>query len=256
MDEKRGNRDKVVIVTKGCHPDIRPRVNAAALREDIASSLERLQTDHIDIYMLHRDDPAADMEAVLGELGDNVAKGRIRKIGVSNWDHTRIEKVNALASQLGLEGITVSSPQMCPARQVRDPWGGGCVSVSYDREAENWYEAHPEIPVFAYSCLGHGMFSGKYGTRSLFRLWRSLDRGAREGYWCRENIKRLKTAEDIARSRDCSVAQIAIAWCIGRRYRVLPTVTVSSEKRMRENIEALDIVLTGEELRALELYGR
>ena len=246
-----GIRDKVIIISKGCHPDPAPRLSAAALREDVESSISRLQTEYIDRYMLHRDDPDADIDEVLDVLNLYMKQGTIRKIGVSNWKHDRIEEVNKRATDKGMEGFTVSSPQLSPARQVGDPWGGGCVSISYDDKALSWYEDHPEIPVFAYSCLGHGVFSGKLNTKIPFLAKRSLDGAAREGFWCKENINRLKVAEDIAKQKGCGVAAIAIAWCMAHGFPVFPIVTVSSEDRIKKNLESLDISLSDEDVARL-----
>ncbi|MCR5592001.1 MAG: aldo/keto reductase [Lachnospiraceae bacterium] len=246
-----GTRKESVIITKGCHPDLASRLNADALKEDIESSLDRLKTDHIDIYMLHRDDRNADIGPVLETLGDYVKNGVIRRIGASNWTHQRIDEANSLAVSSGLPGFSASSPQMSIAKLVRDPWGGGCVSISWDKEAGRWYRNHPEVPVFAYSCLGRGLFSGKVDTNHPLKLRRSLDRAARYGYLCRENIKRLKAAEDIAKKRGCTVAQVALSWLWSHDFDVFPVATISSEKRMQENIDAIELALTSEELERL-----
>ena len=243
--EHSGNRDRLVIVTKGCHPNETggvSRLNVNALNEDIESSLERLRTDYIDIYLLHRDNPEASIESVLPvieSLENFIRRGIIKKIGVSNWKHTRIEAVNTLAFKMGLEGISVSSPQLSPAKQIRDPWGGGCVSIAYDDDAEEWYRNHPEVVVFAYSCLAHGMFSGKITSRHPFKLYRDLDYAGRKGYWSLSNFKRLLMLEKVAARKECTVAQASLVWCMSRGYRVFPVATMSSLERMRENIGAL-----------------
>ena len=243
-----GNRDKVVIITKGCHPESLSRLNTNCLIEDVESSLERLQTDYIDIYMLHRDDSRADIKDILLTLNSYLNRGVIRKIGVSNWTHERIEEANRIAKENGLEGFTVSSPQMSLARQVRDPWGGGCVSISYDTNALEWYRSHSGIMVLPYSCLGRGLFAGKISSNHPFQLFRSLDSPARKGYWCRENIRRLREAEKTARDKGCTVAQLSLAWCRNQGFAVHPIITVSSKVRMTDSIKSLEIEFSGEEI--------
>ena len=96
----RGNRDKVVISTKGAHPPLEDvhhgRLDAASIRHDIEQSLRRLQTDHIDLWLPHRDDVSVPVADILGTLGEFVAAGKIGAIGVSNWSVPRIAEARAL----------------------------------------------------------------------------------------------------------------------------------------------------------------
>lgn len=239
-----GNRRRVVIISKGGHPEMYSRLNVQSIKEDLESSLDRLKTDYIDIYMLHRDDMSADIEAILTFLNDCLQKGLIRKIGVSNWAHKRIEVANSLAKKRGLIGFSLSSPQLSLARQIKDPWGGGCVSISWDGEAEQWYKEHPEVVVIAYSCLGRGLFSGKIESKHMIKLWKSLDYAGRKGYWSLENIKRLRVAENIAKETGRTVSQLSIAWCMNRGFKVYPIVSMSSKERMIENLGGDDFLIS------------
>ena len=89
----RGNRDRVRISTKGAHPPLddmhHGRGDAASLRHDVEQSLRRLQTDHIDRYLPHRDDVRVPVAEIIGTLGEFVREGKIGAIGVSNWDVSR-----------------------------------------------------------------------------------------------------------------------------------------------------------------------
>lgn len=247
--KKRKNRDNVVIITKGCHPHGEPRVTPEALKTDLEQSFHRLKTDYIDIYMLHRDDPNADLKAILQVLDEYHNAGKIGAYGGSNWTHQRIEEINEYASEGGYTPFSVSSPNFGPARQVDDPWGGGCVSISGsdNEEATNWYQQN-NIPVFAYSCLGRGMFSGKVKTSDLETTKEKLDKFAIRGYWCEENIRRLAEIEKIAENKGCSVAQVTLAWIMQQPFDVFPIVTISDAKRIAENVKAVDIKLSESEL--------
>ena len=84
--EARGNRDRVVIVGKGCHHNIdRRRVTPYDLASDLMDSLARLRTDHIDLYLLHRDDPSLPVGPIMDALADHQRAGRMRAFGGSNW---------------------------------------------------------------------------------------------------------------------------------------------------------------------------
>ena len=247
--KKRKNRDKVVIITKGCHPHGEPRVTPEALRHDLEQSFERLKTDYIDIYMLHRDDPNADLKAILQVLDEYHKAGKIGAYGGSNWTHQRIEEINQYAFEGGYTPFSVSSPNFGPARQVDDPWGGGCVSISGadNEEARKWYQQN-NIPIFAYSCLGRGLFSGKVKTSDLETTKDKLDKFAIKGYWCEENIKRLGAIEKIAADKGYSVAQVTLAWIMQQSFDAYPIVTISDVNRIIENVKAADIELTESEL--------
>ncbi len=246
---KRKIRNQVVIITKGCHPHGKPRVTPEALKEDLEQSFKRLQTDYIDIYMLHRDHPDADIPAIIEVLNEYHNEGKIGAFGASNWNHDRIAEANAYAAEHDLIPFIVSSPNFGPAAQVEDPWGGGCVSISglENKDARKWYEENA-ISVFAYSCLGRGMFSGKVKTTDLESGKAQLDKFAVKGYWCRENIERLGRMEEIAKKRNCSVAQISLAYIMQQKFEAFPIVTISNINRIAENVQAVNIKLTEEEI--------
>jgi len=246
---KRKVRDKVVIITKGCHPKGYNRVTPEELKKDLKQSFRRLRTDYIDIYMLHRDSSDADIKGLLQVLNKYLKDKKIGAIGVSNWTHERIEEANKIAEQNGLRGFTVSSPNFGPAKQIVSPWGDGCVSISgaENESARRWYEEN-QIPVLAYSCLGRGMFSGKVKTSDLEHSKAKLDKFAIKGYWCQENIDRLANMEKIAKERNCSVAQVALAWIMQQKFEVFPIVTISNRERIWENIMAIDINLNQREI--------
>ena len=167
--EERGNRDKVIVLSKGAHPNAdRKRVTPFDITADLHDSLTRLRADYIDIYMLHRDDPGVPVGPIVECLNEHLQAGRIRAMGGSNWRHERIQEANDYAEAHGLVPFAASSPNFGLAEQVEDPWGPGCVSLSGPDEAEarKWYQ-ESQMPVFAYSSLGRGFFSGRI-TRENF----------------------------------------------------------------------------------------
>lgn len=247
--KQRKIRDKVVILTKGCHPHGAPRVTPEALKEDLEQSFSRLGTDYIDIYLLHRDHPDAEIGAIVEVLNEYHKAGKIGAFGASNWTHERIKEANEYALRKGMVPFSVSSPNFGPATQVEEPWGGGCVSISGENgaEARRWY-TEQKMAVFAYSCLGRGLFSGKVKADDPEAGKEQLDKYAIKGYWCRENLDRLARVEKIAKKRDCSVSQIALAWIMQQPMQTFPIVTVSSVERIKENVKATELKLSEEEI--------
>lgn len=250
--KKRKCRDKVVIITKGCHPHGEPRVTPEALRDDLEQSFQRLKTDYIDIYMLHRDHPEGDIKGIIELLNEYHKAGRIGAFGASNWTHHRIAEINRYAEEQGLIPFTVSSPNFGPARQIEDPWGSGCVSISgtENADAREWYGKN-QMPVFAYSCLGRGMFSGKVKTHDLENSKENMDKFAIRGYWCQENIDRLARMEKMAKDKGCGVAQVSLAWIMQQKFEAFPIVTISDVKRIAENVDAVGVKLSEAEMESI-----
>ena len=85
-----------------------------------------MRTDYIDIYLLHRDDPAVPASEIVEIFNAMHREGKIGAFGGSNWTHERIQEANAYAKDHGLIPFTVSSPNFGLADQIADPWGGGC----------------------------------------------------------------------------------------------------------------------------------
>lgn len=161
---KTKRREDIVILTKGCHPHERDRVTPEDLQHDILQSLERLQTDYIDLYALHRDDLNVEVGPLMDVLHEFCEKGVIREIGMSNWSHGRIAEANAYAAARGRKQISFASPNYGILDVVEDPWGGsaGALSISGEENADarKWYLEN-KIAIFAYSGLAHGFLSGK-----------------------------------------------------------------------------------------------
>ena len=118
----RGCRDEVAILTKcGDIREGRVEVNRGVIREQMAQSLDRLQTDCIDLYLLHRDDPSVEAGAIIEIMNALYSEGKIRAFGGSNWSYRRIEEANEYAYSHGLIPFSVSSPNFGLAEQVADP---------------------------------------------------------------------------------------------------------------------------------------
>lgn len=252
----RKNRDKIVIISKGCHPYGRDRVTPEDLKQDIEQSFERLHTDYIDIYMLHRDDLKVDVGPIVEFLNEYKKAGKIGRFGGSNWTVERMEQANEYACKHGLVPFTVSEPNFGLCDQIGDPWGGGsgCVTISgpAHQEDRDWY-AKNDIPVFAYSSLGRGMFSGRVKSNDIEGAKSILDPNAVKGYCYPENFERLARVEKLAASKNRTVPQIALAWVLNQDFDVFPLVSVPKAEWMASNLEALDISLSKEEVEWLDL---
>lgn len=252
----RNNRDDVVIISKCAHPDElgRKRVNEVDIREDLNKSIELLGTDYIDIYLLHRDDEDVDVSVVVNLFNELIKEGKIKAYGASNWTYERIKQANEYALNNNLIPITFSSPHYSLAYQQIDPWGGGCVSITGDENKDTrlWYENN-QMPIIAYSSLGRGLLTGKVKYDDIDHISDYMDEFAIKGYCLEDNYLRLKRCEELAKQKNAMVSQIALAWLFKQPLNTFAIVSMSSEKRIKDNIKALSIELSDDECRYLNL---
>ena len=252
--ERRGIRDQVTVLSK-CG-DIRNgvvKINRQVILEQLGRSLDALRTETIDIYLLHRDDPETPLGEIMETMNEILESGRVRVIGVSNWTHRRIEAANLCASRLGLAGFIVSSPNFGLARQMRDLWGGGCVTLSgpENLDAREWYTRN-QMPVIAYSSLGRGFFSGRFTAGDYRTASRVLDGYAQKGYLYEENMVRLRRAEELAQRYGLSVPEIAMRYVFGSPMNLFAVVSSTSAERLRRNVRAAACPLSQEDIGFLE----
>ena len=254
--QRRGNREQLVVITKGCNVGAfgRCRVSRKNILMEMEQSLDALQTDYVDIYLLHRDNPEMPVGDILETLNEMKREGRCKVYGVSNWTEERIQEANQYAKSRGISPIAVSSPHYGLGHQIRDPWGGGCVTLTGPEQAEarEWYRK-TQMPVLAYASLGGGFFSGKFRSDDPAGARSAMDGAYRKGYLCPENLERLHRVEILAEIRECTVAQIAIAWLLRQDLNTFAILGASSGARMQENVEALKIALSPEECQWLNL---
>jgi aryl-alcohol dehydrogenase-like predicted oxidoreductase len=251
---KRGNRAEVVLLDKGAHHNAeRQRVTPEDITSDLTDCLERLGFDMIDIFALHRDDESQPVGPIIEELNKHVSNGTIHAIGASNWSHARIREANAYADNHGLRGFTVSSPHYSLAIQLEDPWGNS-VTLTGDagREARDYYRS-VEIPLFPWSSLAGGFFSGRFARGNVDTFTDARDTRCVRCYCDERNFERLDRAHTLADERGVSVAQIALAWVLTDPIECFPLTAAWAPAEAVQNAAAVDIALTKEERSWLSL---
>jgi aryl-alcohol dehydrogenase-like predicted oxidoreductase len=156
----RKNRDRVILATKGAHPELATmhvsRLSRAEIVGDLDDSLSNLDTDVIDLYWLHRDDPEHPIGDILETMNDQVQAGKIRYFGCSNWTTARIQATQAYAAERGLQGFVANQPMWSLA--AADPDGiEDTTMVVMDQEMER-YHRETGLAAVAYSSQGQGLF--------------------------------------------------------------------------------------------------
>jgi len=164
-----GHRDQVTLVTKGAHPHPDSmgcmRVTPEAIDEDLTRSLRHLQTDHIDLYLLHRDDPTQPLEPILQALEAAVKAGRIRHYGCSNWSVARMREAAALALEKGWQGFAANQVGWSLAASNADAKGDPTM-LAMDAETLAWHH-ESGMPVMAYTSLAQGYLMHRIAGREI-----------------------------------------------------------------------------------------
>lgn len=249
-----GHREEAVILDKGLNPgqegssDI---FGADTVQSQIRESFERLQTDHVELYILHRDDESKPVDEIVETLNELKEDGKIDRFGGSNWKQYRIEQANAYAASHHLTGFTVCSPAYSLADMVNDPWGGSAtISGEQNVSFREWLRLN-QMPVFNYSALGRGYLSGKYHSDDRKSIEECLWWGPIREYHCPKNQARLRRAEELAEKKGCSVPEICLAWLFAQPLNLFPIVNPSSPSHIEETAKASNLSLTAEEVQAL-----
>lgn len=238
----RDARDRVVLLTKGVCPDLttwRSRMTPAEIEADLTASLSRLGVPSVDLYLVHRDDPAVSVGVILEALASHVAAGRVAAYGVSNWTIERLDQALAYVEAHGLPPLACSSSYFGLATPV-EPISTGVVDAT-DAASRDWYSSHaPTLLAWSAGSNGYFVASADLGPE-IQRAYRGP-----------VNVRRRERAADLAASRGLSTSQVALAWVLCQPFAPIALVGTRSVAHLHEALEAATVRLTGDELRWLE----
>src|SRR6202163_2985015 len=231
----RGRRDAVFLATTFGFVRDTPAARTVdgrpeRVREACEASLKRLQVAHIDLYYLHRVDPNVPIEDTVGAMAQLVRAGKVRHLGLSEVSPQtlerahRVHRITALQSEYSL--------------WTRDPEDG--VLESCERLG---------IGFVAYSPLGRGFLTGTIKSPEDFEsddYRRTNPRFQGENFT--RNLALVDKVRSLAKSKGCSPAQLALAWVLAQGEHIVPIPGTRRRKYLQENIGAIDVSLTSEDL--------
>ncbi len=237
----KGKRDKIVLATK--FGIVRDPANPSArgvngkpdyVRRSCEASLRRLGVDVIDLYYQHRVDPNTPIEETVGAMAELVREGKILHIGLSEASPqtlrraVKVHPITALQTEYSLWS--------------RDP-------------EDEILDACRELGVgfVAYSPLGRGFLTGQFTRFEDFPqddYRRNSPRFQGENF--QKNLDLVRRVEEIAREKGCKPSQLALAWVLAQDKNIIPIPGTKHRKYLEENVAALDVKLTGEDLRRIE----
>jgi predicted dehydrogenase/aryl-alcohol dehydrogenase-like predicted oxidoreductase len=233
----RGTRDQVVILDKGGHT---PYCDPENVTRQLQVSLERLRTDRVDVYMLHRDNPAIPAGEFVDALNEHQDAGRIGVYGVSNWTLERVREAEAWAAAHGRRGPGAISNNFSLARMVQPVWAG-CVASS-DPTWRAWLTER-RLPLMPWSSQARGFFvDGRGEDPELVRCWHSED-----------NFRRLERVRRLAAERGVLPIQVALAFVLAQPFPTFPLIGPRQLSETRTSLAALAVELTPDDLRWLNL---
>jgi len=238
--KSRGSRDKVVIATK-VGMDMGPGgkgLKAAHIRKSVEQSLQRLQTDHIDLYYSHKDDPETPLEETLQAHADLVSQGKVRALGASNYSAQRLREALDVSKRLSLPRYEVLQPE-------------------YNLYARSSFEAELEplcreagLGVAPYYSLASGFLTGKYRSEADFG---KSPRGGRMSAYLNERGRSILSAlDEAADEHHASPAQVAIAWLIARPGLTAAIASATSVEQLQELMGAARLVLDPDTIALLD----
>lgn len=235
----RGNRDKVVLATKfGMDMgDGKVGLSAAYMVNAVEDSLRRLQTDYIDLYQSHRDDPDTPVEETLTAYAKLVEQGKVREIGASNFTAARLK-----------ESLDCSAANNLPRYQTLQPLYSLVERSALEGELEDLCLAE-NVGVIGYYSLASGFLTGKYRSKDDLA---GRPRAPRvEKYLTDDGFGVVSTLDEIAEKHDAKPGQVALAWLIARPSVTAPIASATNMDQLEELVAAANVKLDAGDIEKL-----
>jgi len=224
--KKTGKRDQVILATKvGIEKGLAPNY----IQEAVEDSLRRLQTDYIDLYQAHKDDPKTPLEHTLGAFDRLIQQGKVRFIGASNYSGARVR-----------EALEVSKENGLPAYQTLQPHYNLLEREEYEADLAPVAQEYG-LGVIPYFSLASGFLTGKY--RSKADLAGKTRGGMVEKYLNDRGLDVLQTLDSIAKTHNSTPARVALAWLLTRPGITAPIASATTADQLNELVEASELSL-------------
>ncbi|MBV9999460.1 MAG: aldo/keto reductase [Verrucomicrobia bacterium] len=233
----RGNRDRMIIATKVGKLSRLSGLSAKTIRVGVEQSLERLQTDRIDLYYAHADDPETSLEETLEAFNALVHAGKVRYIAASNYSASRLAEALEVSKRRGFARYVALQPHY--NLMERDEYEGALADVVQ-------LEGLSAVPYFA---LAKGFLTGKY--RPGGPEVNSVRAEGARAYLDERGLRVLTALDDIAAAHHTTQAAIALAWLLAQPTVAAPIASARNPAQLAEILSFVDLQLTRDELNRL-----
>ena len=231
----RGHRDRVVIATKVFSLATRPGLGAANIHAAVDESLQRLQTDYVDLYYAHRDDETVPQAEYVGAFDELVKAGKVREVGASNFTIERLTSAMTIAKDSGQTPFTVA----------QDKYN----LVDRGLEAVLPNLSGIGVTELPYSALASGFLTGKY--RPGITVDSARAGGTAHYLEDPSNLTLFDTLDAIAASHGVSVTAVSLAWLRQQTGVGAPIASARTQEQLEQLIESFGLALTLDELQQL-----
>jgi aryl-alcohol dehydrogenase-like predicted oxidoreductase len=231
--KKRGNRSQMVVATKVSKLDTRPGLKAENIVAACDDSLRRLQTDYIDLYYAHQDDPNTPIEETLSTFDSLIKSGKVRYIAASNFTAARLQESLDISKKLGLASYVACQDQY------------NLMDRDFEKTLRDTVDKNglSEIPFYG---LARGFLSGKYRPGVKVESIRAT--GVSNSYANERGWAMLEKLDQIAQGRQTTVSAIALAWL---RQQKTVSAPIASATKLEQIKELMPVIELGESELAL-----
>lgn len=240
------NRDRVVIGTKGAHPDFSnmnlPRLSKQDIISDLEGSLRALKTDYIDIFWLHRDDENRSVEEILECLNAQVKSGKILSFGCSNWKASRIAEVLEYADKNKMMKFVGNQNMWSYAEPNVENIEDKTLVVMDDKTKA--IHLNNELAAIPFSSQANGFFT-KIEEDNLSDQVKKL-------YYSEENIARFNRAKKVSKTYGTTVSDVVLAYLTSQPFVTIPVVGCRTKLQLKDSLKASDLIFSKETLNYLE----
>jgi aryl-alcohol dehydrogenase-like predicted oxidoreductase len=237
--KRRGKRDDVIIATKVGAPmgSGDKGLSRSWIMKECDASLKRLQTDVIDLYQAHRDDPETPQEESAQAFADLVKQGKVRALGASNFTPARLKSA-----------LEVSKAHGLPRYESLQPLYNLVERPAFEDELESLCKTE-ELGVINYYALAAGFLTGKY--RSEADLGKSPRGGGVKKYLNERGLGVVKALDDVAARHKATPAQVALAWLIARPSVTAPIASATTLEQLQDIVKAMALKLSAQDVEIL-----